>query len=99
MSASVIPLNSRQAPEADEDHRSGPMRCLSCQHEWIGVSSLDVDEGFECPKCKLSKGVILGLHTVKDEEHWVCRCKSTLFSITRQRVYCPNCGIDHKPWD
>ena len=90
---------ARGKPEPDEHHRSGPLLCLACKHEWVGVSPLAFRDGFECPVCGLNKGVIRGLHLFREEDHWECPCGNQLMAITRARVYCPNCGRSHKPFD
>jgi hypothetical protein len=33
-----------------------------------------------------------------DEMHYRCRCGSEAFAVTPVRVYCINCGANHKPW-
>lgn len=106
MSAIIIPLHPKKEEQRPEDVEqaevtaSGHFLCLRCKHEWEMSRSLDEQvEGFECPACTLSTGVVRGLHRFTEEKHWTCRCGGYLFHITRERVYCPNCGRTHRPWD
>ncbi len=98
MSANVVPLARKE--DSEEQWRQGPAVCLGCKHEWVLVSQVNGQtDGFKCPSCDMDKGAIRGLHIYRSEDHFECKCGSLLFSMTRQRVYCPNCGLNHKPWD
>jgi Zn finger protein HypA/HybF involved in hydrogenase expression len=84
--------------EPEETHVTGPALCLGCRHKWHAVRPTGVHE-FECPSCSASKGIGLGLVFRSDELHWVCKCGNEYFLVTGARIYCPNCGSDHRPFD
>ena len=111
MSAIIIPLpikmpkpsepeQPKPPAEPEGDIAVGHFLCMRCKHEWVGERDNDNQlDGFTCPSCELTTGVVRGLHYYSDEKHWTCRCGNYMFHITRERVYCPNCGRSHKPWD
>ena len=80
-----------------EPYGEGPAKCLACKHEWEAVAPLG-QVHLECPACSTHLGV--WRHPfVREEEHWRCRCGNELFSITRNCIYCPACGLKHRPYD
>lgn len=82
-------------PKKEGGTLTGQGICLQCRHTWLAVVPLA--EGglpnLECPKCGVLKGVFL-YPCRREEEHWVCLCGCELFSITKEMIYCRNCGIE-----
>lgn len=92
----VVDLQKRK--EDDEPHTAGPMVCLTCRHEWIGVVPTGV-QTVVCPHCETEKGV-RSQYVMPSEEHPVyeCHCGSWVFAVIRQGCTCVNCGQFHS-WD
>ena len=86
MSANVIEIGDYQNAPA----MSGETRCLACGHEWVAVAPVGT-VFLECPSCSLVKGM-LKYPCEREGEHWECNCGNSLFHITPDGVYCPNCG-------
>ncbi len=95
-------INLAEARAAKDAHDGpwleGKVLCLNCGHRWHQVAQPG-DAGIDCPECKLAKGIWINLAACKDEEHYTCRCKNQFFHITPQRIYCPCCGLDHRPFE
>lgn len=85
-------------PVGADGWMQGPVRCLQCGHEWRGVAPVGTI-GLECPKCSLLRGCFMHTPSYTSEDHYQCACGSQVFCLTKKRVYCPNCGRNHKPWD
>lgn len=81
----------------EQRHLTGRAKCLACGHEYVAVCPEGAD-WMECPECSLQRVRMIAQVQV-NEPHWVCNCGNDLFHITQYRVYCPNCGLDHKPFD
>lgn len=91
-------MDFQKAKLEREPHTAGPMRCLTCGHEWVGVVPCGNDTA-ECPVCKTEKGVRTQ-HVGPPEEHpaWRCHCGSWVFGVIREGCVCINCGQFHD-WD
>lgn len=79
--------------EAREERKpwvEGEARCLACKHEWVAVAPSGT-LWLVCPSCSLERGRFIYPFYRKDE-HWMCGCENDLFLVTREGVYCPNCG-------
>lgn len=89
---SVIDIS--QARIEREPHRSGPCKCLHCQHEWQAVVPKSADQPFECPECGLMRGVWNALFGAgEDQQFFECNhCYSVHFMILRTNVVCVGCG-------
>ena len=75
-----------------EPHTAGPMSCLSCKHEWIGVVPVGVS-AVECPKCGLIRGTHKYIALPEDGITWVCGCGNNLFVISAKgNAICVGCG-------
>jgi hypothetical protein len=97
--ATAVTEDSPPAPDVtDGPHMSGDIRCLQCAHTWVGVAPVG-SGGFECPVCRMHKGVFTQLASRSDEDHYTCRCGSQYFSVTPKRVYCVCCGDTKRPYD
>jgi len=79
--------------KANSPHKAGEFVCLSCKHNFTGTSAIG-EEFIECPECHTERATHKFPVTF-DEDHWSCKCGSSLFSITPTRTYCPNCGKIH----
>lgn len=95
----VVPFATGLRTANDEPHLSGKAVCLCCGHRWVAVCPVGAARGFECPACHLMRGELAGSVHLDNEDHWECACGCDLFKITMARVYCPNCGRDHRPFD
>jgi hypothetical protein len=76
--------------EEEKPHVSGMVKCLACNHLWVGVVTAGVI-WLECPSCKMLRGRLIN-HVERDVTHWVCKCGNDLFYCTNDGFYCPNCG-------
>ncbi len=76
--------------EANSPHCSGNAVCLHCKYEWVAVVPTGITY-FECPECKLEKGVYVGLFYDK-QPHYTCNCGNQLFAVTPTYIYCIFCG-------
>lgn len=81
----------------EELHLSGTCICFGCKHEWSERCPIGTTE-LECPECHTMKGR-MKYEVVRSEDHWMCNCGNTFFSITLTCIYCPNCGVKQKPYD
>ncbi len=72
-------------------HKSGPVRCLGCKHEWVAVSPIGTIT-FECPQCRLMKGVSIGVMSTQFAQ-WQCCCGEYTFFIDAKGPYCAHCGV------
>ena len=72
-------------------HVSGPVVCLCCGNEWVGVAPVGTN-WLECSKCGTFKGVFKG-GVAYDGPTWECDCGNYLFEITPEGIHCPNCGV------
>ena len=86
------------ATDPPEPHMTGDAKCLSCGHAWQAVAPVGT-VGIECPSCALFKGVFVNPAAHSSEMHFRCNCGSEVFCLTIARVYCPNCGLSHRPFD
>lgn len=90
-------LTFKTKAERDEEntpHTSGMAVCLACAHEWAFVVPTS-DHPFAdltCPKCGCHRGKSKGM-MIPNEDCWACACGNDLFLVTRDRVFCPGCGI------
>lgn len=73
-------------------HISGVAVCSACRHEWAAVAPVG-DVWLKCPACVSNKArfqnpVLLepGLERVE------CKCGCQVFSATREKLVCINCG-------
>lgn len=87
-------------PERNDPHLSGRAKCLQCGHEWVAVVPVGTTV-FECPECKLERGVMQGLCNVPDgHKNWTCNCGCDLFRVTAtpqgkfMGIMCLLCGLD-----
>lgn len=78
--------------EENTPHMTGEAKCLSCWHKWVAVAKVGT-VWLECPQCQLQRGRFI-LHASKHCEHWECNCGNDLFHVTKNGIYCPNCGIN-----
>lgn len=76
---------------------NGTYRCLACkfeQHATAPVGWVFID----CPCCGTER--FTNKYTyVKSDTVFTCKCGCDVFSITPSRLFCPNCGQDHRPFD
>lgn len=98
----VISFNSRSKNSLKEnfdleESLSGSAVCKICDHKWDFISPVGT-VGLECPECHNFQGYPVAPVFI-DEDHWQCNCGSQLFCITRNKIYCPLCGLSHKPFD
>ncbi len=78
---------------------TGDVRCLRCNHEWVGVSPVGLVDELECPACGVFAGVRRALIAPEDNERWRCNCGNELFVLTRTGApLCPNCGLRANSW-
>jgi len=70
-------------------HLAGPMVCLGCKHEWVGVAPVGT-RVFDCPECGCAQGVMQGL--VEPEEHFQCDCGNYHYIISATKIMCSMCG-------
>lgn len=93
-------VNLAEVREERMPHTSGIAKCLACKHEWVAVSPFI--NGYvmwlECPACGLVRGKYKFQHE-RNGEHWACNCGNDLFHLSRNGVYCPNCGSWQYGWE
>jgi hypothetical protein len=86
--AELIPFPTESRP-----YMEGPAICLHCENEWTQVSELG-ETAFDCPRCKLSKGVYKTLIT--PEKCMVCDCGSPIFFVNPEGTFsCTLCGYEY----
>lgn len=90
MAAKIVELESRRF----KPHSSGEARCLACGHEWAAVAPIGIN-WFECPSCHTMRGCHK-YHYQRQDDLWTCQCGNDLFFVTRDGIYCPNCGLWQK---
>lgn len=64
--------------------------CLACGYEWSAVAEAGVDV-LKCPNCGLKKGYMES-DFAPNCEILECNCGCQLFLVTRNGIFCPNCG-------
>ena len=75
-----------------EKHGTGEAFCLGCNHEWVAVAPIGLDT-FECPECHTMKGRFKFEYSPPAGITWTCGCTNQLFNVTKEGIFCPNCGI------
>jgi predicted RNA-binding Zn-ribbon protein involved in translation (DUF1610 family) len=71
-------------------HLSGEALCLNCGNVHVAVAPVGV-AWMECPECHLWRSTWRN-QVERDGEHWHCDCGYSLFHLTPEGIYCPNCG-------
>jgi len=71
-------------------HSSGPAHCMVCKYEWVAIAPVGV-VWLECSNCGSMKG-LFKYSCQREGSEWVCNCGNTLFCVTPDGTYCPNCG-------
>lgn len=94
---SVISL--AEAREERQPHWGGPVRCMGCQHEWIGVGPMGTIDSLECPECHLPKGVIKHLFGPPEGAlGFACNCGCDILTAYiwkgHKIIRCVGCGHD-----
>lgn len=72
-------------------HMRGQAHCLLCGKEEIAVAPVGTT-WMKCSGCHAMKLRFDG-HVPPTGYFWVCNCGSTLFYLSPDGAYCPNCGI------
>jgi Zn finger protein HypA/HybF involved in hydrogenase expression len=67
-------------------------RCIDCQHEFTVAQEVG-QMWYDCPSCKAHKGHLV-FDYVRPGPHIKCECGNTMFRVSMEAVYCPNCGTD-----
>lgn len=88
-------------------HLAGEIKCVSCNHIWIGVCPTeDYSEiqFIECPSCGLTTGVYrYPIGAGEGQERYACNCGNDLFSIVKYdgvpMYLCAKCGFKHSSDD
>lgn len=87
MSAEIIPF-----PERSDPHIAGQAICNDCGYLWPAVAPVGTAY-LKCPSCLDGRGKFR--HPVlRGGDHWQCRCEGTLFRVTRDMIYCAECGLE-----
>lgn len=76
-------------------HVSGEMKCMSCDHQFVGVVPAHRDlVGVECPKCGLHRAEFDGAFTFGEGyQVLVCNtCCGDVFRISTESYLCLKCG-------
>lgn len=92
------PLEMARVDTACTQWLSGSAKCMHCGCTWTAAAPVGT-LGLECPSCGLNRGYFCQPAAHVDEPHYRCACGSEAFCLTQQRVYCPNCGRSHRPFD
>ena len=77
-------------------HLQGPAICTHCKHEWRVVTPEGITDGFDCPNCQLSLGILKS--PVAPPAFFTCNCGSDLYFLTREGAVCRRCGIIPEGW-
>lgn len=74
-------------------HISGPIRCLACKSEWIGIMPAGTLT-LECPECGCQKAVLNGIVSPPPGSSFlVCSCENERFMILEDgTIFCDVCG-------
>jgi hypothetical protein len=86
-------IRSTMRIEDAEGYIGGPVRCISCKHEWVAGSPVGCFDGLECPECHLFTGIII--YPVIPDTFWVCgNCDSPVFTVDglKKEIICWRCG-------
>lgn len=84
-------ISFAEAKAARDPHVTGTAICVNCQRQWVATEPLG-SVWLPCPSCTLVRGRFLHHAEIREGSHWTCPCSCTLFFITPENVYCPNCG-------
>ena len=79
-------------------HISGEAICIGCKHEFVASAPVGTHE-LDCPQCLGNKAVFKYSITRPDEELFKCSCSSFVFNVTRNGIYCINCGNWVNPYE
>ena len=83
----VIELKQKEDP-----HMGGAAVCMNCRHTWAAVAPIGTEQ-LECPNCGTLKGFFANPVLYNSgTDHWRCSCGNWYFAMTREMIYCPNCG-------
>lgn len=79
--------------------RTGNAKCMHCGYYWKATAAEEL-ANFECPRCKLKRGVWYGIHITSPEDPstFVCVCGNSFFELRPHSVLCIDCG-ELYPWD
>lgn len=93
-------INFAEAEAEREPHWSGNIKCIGCQHEWVGVAPMGT-MFVDCPSCGLPKGTPKHpFGAAEGDAMFVCNiCDSeALTAYYREghfRIICMGCGTNH----
>lgn len=89
----VVSLNDHRP------QRNGTAKCTHCGYTWYASAPVDL-ANFECPRCRLKRGVWYGITVTNPEEqhHFTCVCGNTFFELRPSNILCIDCGEVY-PWD
>lgn len=75
-------------------HLEGEAVCVHCKHVWAAVAPVHINNGLECPECKLRRGVWrYNVEVNENEIRYKCNhCTSEYFMVTLTSVFCIGCG-------
>lgn len=95
----VLPFKAPTV-QVDVSWAEGKAKCIACQHEWVAVALLG-GQPFECPSCKLEKGMFkypFGAKAGDREFSCLCGCEALVaYQRGRDNLFflrCMNCGSD-----
>lgn len=77
-------------PEKKEPTVAGNAICYKCKHEFVCCCPLGTSI-FECPSCSCISATFK-YPVQRNGEEWSCGCGNDLFRISKDGIYCPNCG-------
>ena len=89
--SNIVDLAAKR--ESLQPHLTGPIRCMHCTHEWVGVTPVGAYAELECPACGLHKGVRMGCIMLSPGKlRWVCNCGCDVFILADAAPVCIQCG-------
>lgn len=77
-------------PEKKEPTLAGEATCLKCKYECVLAAPLGTSIS-ECPECKCHS-LYYKYPVQRNGEEWMCGCGCDLFRVSKDGIYCPNCG-------
>lgn len=83
MADNVVGINSLKP------HMTGEAICLHCNHKWVAVAEVGT-RALDCPECRLSKGVYVGV--ASPSTAYQCGCGCMHFFISLDGYICALCG-------
>jgi len=75
----------------------GTAKCSACSYQWEYRVAPPAPDAFECPECRLIRGIRVGLYGPYDgASMFVCECGNSRMMLLSSHIFCEICGNYHE---